>query len=339
MNKQDVISVEEGKQRIANVSIGRDASRITLIEDGEIVKEIDCHVGVGSFELSSKPFIPKYGYDLMSVLEHIKIGRLWKLFQESGDDLEIDEDEKSMVLSLVGGMDEILDSFDVYLYPADRLNKIVIDGEGARISTIVEAFEHKFGVYTVLDGPALRDGDDAVRPSSGRWGRAFLIASSITLAVLVVLMAWITVKKLNEEKDLRNELHTLSERMSDMKKRDSSAAVEEKKDLIHELRSRKEALNELLDRTSRGVPFGRAFLDSLNDRVPMNIMIHFIDVNGSVVTLSGVALQHSDIAQFAYNLRDANQFENIQLGTIKSESSGYGFVITFDLMEEAGNEK
>jgi len=135
----------------------------------------------------------------------------------------------------------------------------------------------------------------------------WIIAGIVALLLTSALLAWIHVKMIEEQSDLQKQIAQVEQEINRLNKEQEHVerarvqrnALAQKLEIIATLKKRKTGPVHLLDQLAGSIP-ARVWLSEMNE-------------TGNAMTISGFAIDHTQIALFMDNLKKSPFFSNIEL--------------------------
>lgn len=162
-------------------------------------------------------------------------------------------------------------------------------------------------------------------------------SSPVRLLVILLILALIgglsfaTVDLYMRQNAIQQELADLDEQLLDPDRVAAVKRVDDKTEKLAIIDGLEEALH------SNQVEFDKInvvsddFMNLLNAQVPDGAMIKTLSINGEAVSISGSAINHHAVSQFAYNLRQTGRFNLLNIQNIQNQDANYDFMISLSL--------
>jgi len=156
----------------------------------------------------------------------------------------------------------------------------------------------------------------------------YAIVLILTICVLIYAVAnVIKVKKLN------SEIFYLIEQI-EIKKTDSRInKILSKEEEIRVFDQEFKKLKAVDEHVTTMDVINEDLLNAINIRVPETSFLKSIYINGSSVTIEGVALNKKTISDFEYKLAEVKYFDEIFIPAIYNENEYYGFTVNVKLKD------
>ncbi len=124
---------------------------------------------------------------------------------------------------------------------------------------------------------------------------------------------------------IESEIGILNIEIEELKKDDNITRIREKQKLMNEL---KEVVNNL-DGAAESIDgitnISEHLLAVIVDAVPRDVQLTTFAVQGTSITVNGVALSKPAIAEFQYNFSDSDTITNVFIPKITNEGGYYSF--------------
>lgn len=331
---------ERGRHRVAEVCVERDVCILRVYEHGVPVSEREYDFGMRPVLDVLSALIPEYGNGEYDVLSNIRLGKLWELRNSAAfDKTEFEESEYVMLERLHSSFDAVMRSLNAVKASfgseeeKDKGTLILIGGALALVPGITETIEGRMGVETMSKMSSAYIGDADQNVVSKIWTGYLPVAF---LLLLIGIITVFTVNQMQREDGLQKELARIEASIAESERKEPERTLQENEKAhrrLSEFASDFSYVSEMRSYMSEDV------IRKINKQIPENVYLRLVEFNGNRVSVSGVSADHADYSQFAYNLRDASIFKDIQLGTILSVQNGYQFIITFTIDMGEENEK
>lgn len=350
-------------QNVAVVDMGLNSCNVTIIEKGNYVFNRLTNVGTGIFDGSLSKMM-EAGDTVEALRGTVKLAEIWQRYR-SGEfsSYEMPDEERIFMDGVVLEMDEFLDEIDkvIQFYlkreVGAHLDQIHIYGGGSTMPSMVDAVQHRLGIpASVLSTPGTEQiirpalyvnaitaitGDMnffkpfiKVKPKSDP--KRLLAAIAVVLVVSGVL--YFTFDKIMRESALRQEVREIQTKIDDPNLNASIERVSEKEILLQKLLDLNTMIMSAEARHKVSSTVSDILVHFINAQIPDKVFLKSISVNGTTVTITGVAEDYKNYAQFAYNLSNTGKFKDIQMGTIENSKEGQNFQITMERVMGAIDE-
>ncbi|MDO4753487.1 MAG: pilus assembly protein PilM [Bacillota bacterium] len=350
-------------QNIAVIDIGSKNSNVTIVERGNYIFNRLTSLGTNIFDHSLSG-IMEDGDTIDKMRDSVKVAEIWHRYRSGGfSGVEMAEEERGFIDGVVLEMDELLEEIDkvIQFYlkrePGAHLDQIHIYGGGSTMASMPNAIQHRLGVPTsVLTLPGtehIRKPElfvNAVTAITGEMNffKPFIkvkkksdpkrLVAAIICVVLLFGLLYITFDKISLESSYRAEIRGLQNQIDDPSLNEAIARVAEKEILLQKLMDLNTLIMSAHARYKVMNTVSDAMVNFINAQIPDKVFLKSITVDGTSVTIEGVAEDYENYAQFAYNLGETGKFKNIQMGTIENKEEGQLFKITMERVMGAIDE-
>lgn len=354
---------KNSSQNIAVIDMGSNNSNVTIVENGNYVFNRLTNVGTGIFDASLSKMMDD-GDTLEKMRNEIKVAEIWQRYR-SGElsAVEMPNEDRNFMDGVVLEMDEFLDEIDkvVQFYlkreAGAHLDQIHIYGGGSTMPSMAAAVQQRLGIpASVLNIPGMQHIGkselfvNAITAITGEMNffKPFIKVKPksdpkrllIAIAAVLVLfgLSYLTVDKVLKESSLKNEIKELQSKIDDADLNATIARIAEKEVLLQKLTDLNQLIMTAEARHKISSTVSDALIHFINAQIPDKIFLKSVSVNGTTVTIDGVAEDYKNYAQFAFNLGNTGKFRNIQLGKIEHAEEGQFFQITMERVMGAIDE-
>ena len=176
--------------------------------------------------------------------------------------------------------------------------------------------------------------DKKIRGGGGKGGS--IISILLTAIVIIILVAY-AVYSMTSIQLAESNIVRLEQQLNDPKFAKQLKEAEEKENEIASIKAER-AFIEKVDTGIKDIDtITTNLLNLMAKNVTNDLYLTDIDVKLNEIVLSGVSKSKLSIAQFEYNIRASELFDNIYVDSIKleDETKAYDFVIKFKAKKEA----
>lgn len=142
----------------------------------------------------------------------------------------------------------------------------------------------------------------------------------LSIIILIACMSGFTVytnikiKKVEEEKAKYEEYLNSEKVVAELKK------VNEKKTKIKIMKKYYSAVSDINIDMNEADKINTILMDRISSKLPTNLFLKSMNIDGINVNLKGVAMNRTSIAELEYNLKDLGIFDSVHISNISKES-------------------
>ncbi len=130
----------------------------------------------------------------------------------------------------------------------------------------------------------------------------------------------------------KSELSDLEQKITEIRATDDIARITEKQELLQQLLEIVADMEVAGDDIQHSSIISEDLLLTIADAMPSDLRINHLSINHINVSLSGESLSKPAIAEFEYNLRQFDSFQNVFVSGINRDTDrAYTFGLSFDV--------
>lgn len=336
------------EETVAVVDIGDAYINVVIVKNNEYELNRMIRAGLETYEGSMDALDVRTDEDREEILKKSGLYNMWMLSTE-GLREKLSPHELAIAQDMNGVTDYLLDEIEkvVKFYTNknlnNKVNRIILVGGGALIGDFQSIFSARFDLPATVYH-AIQDNEGclyvgpigAMNPSMNFF-KGYLKEKPKTnpmrllFVVLGILLffavGYFMMDLIFDNTRLKNQIEELKTQIDLPANQQKIEEYAKKKDLLQYIDNSKGVIDQTVQDIFDMDMISGSLIDRIQKEIPATLFIDTMKMAEQQVTITGYAIDHYTITQFAYNLRHHAGFESVDIPSITEKSGNYAFTI------------